>query len=121
MASTEPAKPRRGEIWLTAFGAARPGEPGKTRPAVVVSADGQLSGSVHDLVVVAPLSSSLVQTGSRPTLRARPDTGLTADSVVVVRAIRGMSRTRLIRRLGVVDALTLASVQDILSALLDLP
>jgi hypothetical protein len=36
MASTEP---HRGEAWLVSFGAARRGEPGEHRPAVVVSAD----------------------------------------------------------------------------------
>ena len=37
MASTD--LPRRGEIWLVAFGAARRGEPGENRPAVIVSAE----------------------------------------------------------------------------------
>jgi mRNA interferase MazF len=36
MVSTEP---QRGEIWLTSLGAARKGEPGKNRPAIVVSVD----------------------------------------------------------------------------------
>ncbi|TXB91664.1 type II toxin-antitoxin system PemK/MazF family toxin, partial [Mycobacterium tuberculosis] len=33
------AEPRRGDLWLVSLGAARAGEPGKHRPAVVVSVD----------------------------------------------------------------------------------
>lgn len=40
------------------FGAARPGEPGKNRPAVVISSDSLGTGTVADLIVVVPLSSS---------------------------------------------------------------
>jgi mRNA interferase MazF len=54
MASTEP---RRGEVWLVALGAARRGEPGKNRPAVIVSADRLSDGSSDDLIVVVPLST----------------------------------------------------------------
>jgi len=120
-ASSELPRPRQGEIWLTAFGAARIGEPGKTRPALIVSANGLIGGSVFDLVIVVPVSASLSPTPSRLAISATPDTGLTADSVVVVRAVRSLSRARLLRRLGMADAPTMASVQEILVALLGLP
>jgi len=120
-ASTDLPRPRQGEIWLTAFGAARLGEPSKTRPALIVSADGLISGSAFDLAIVAPISASLPPTQSRPVIRATPDTGLTTDSVVVVRAVRSLSRTRLLLRLGLADAPIMATVQDILVALLGLP
>ncbi|MCL2316986.1 MAG: type II toxin-antitoxin system PemK/MazF family toxin [Actinomycetia bacterium] len=121
MASTEPLKPRPGDVWLTACGGARVGEPGKTRPAVVLSAQDPLHDSVYDLVIVAPISAGMPPAAVRPPVAATPDTGLAVDSVIVVRAIRGMSRTRLVRRLGAVDAATLTNVQEILAALLDLP
>jgi len=41
--------------------------------------------------------------------------------VVVVRAVRSLSRTRLLQRLGMADATTMANVQEILVALLGLP
>ncbi|MGF2943794.1 type II toxin-antitoxin system PemK/MazF family toxin, partial [Mycobacterium sp. Lab-001] len=37
-------EPRRGDVWLVALGAARAGEPGKHRPAVIVSVDEILAG-----------------------------------------------------------------------------
>jgi len=120
MASTDDG-PRQREIWLTAFGAGRAEEPGKCRPAIVMSADGQVSGSPRDLVVVVPLSATLVPTATRPGIAPTPLNGLAAESVIVVRAVRGMATSRLIRRLGIVDQPTFRSVQEILSDLLDLP
>jgi len=120
MASTELPKPRRGDIWLTAFRAARVGEPGTTRPAVVLSVQDPPHDSAYDLVIVAPISASMPVAAVRPSVAATSENGMASDSVIVVRALQGMSRTRLVRRLGAVDTVTLASVQEILAALLDL-
>ena len=45
MASTS-IEPRRGEVWLVSFGAARPGEPGKNRPAALSRSIGSSPGPV---------------------------------------------------------------------------
>ncbi|MDR0848472.1 MAG: type II toxin-antitoxin system PemK/MazF family toxin [Propionibacteriaceae bacterium] len=119
MASTN--LPKQGEIWLTAFGAGKPGEPTKTRPALVLSHESQISGSVYDLVIMVPLSASLPETPTRPSLAASPSTGLQSDSVIVVRAIRAMALSRFEHRLGEVDMETLQYVRTVLSGLLDLP
>ena len=120
MESTDRPQPLQGEIWLTAFGAARIGEPGKSRPAIAISADGQFSGSIHDLVIMVPLSTDLLPTPTRPTIHPTPQNGLLADSVIVVRALRGMATSRLVRRLGIVDRPVLNQIQEILADLLDL-
>jgi mRNA interferase MazF len=59
-------EPRRGDVWLVALGAARGGEPGKHRPAVIVSVDDILTGIDDELVVVVPVSSSRSGTPLRP-------------------------------------------------------
>jgi len=51
--------PRRGDVWLVALGAGRAGEPGKTRPAIIVSVDELSTGAPEELIVVVPVSSSL--------------------------------------------------------------
>lgn len=94
----ESTSPRRGEIWLAALGAARKGEPGKTQPAVVLSADDFLVGVDHELIVVVPLSSSLPPSALRPQLT--PETGIDNPSAAICRGIRGVARSRLLRRLG---------------------
>jgi len=116
MASTE--HPRRGDIWLTSLGAARPGEPGKNRPAVIVSVDDLVSGDATDLFVVVPISSSRQPGPLRPVVTQ--DEGVDRPSVAVCRAIRSVSRPRLLKRLGSVESSTMTSVDAALGAVLGL-
>lgn len=115
MASTEP---RRGEVWLVSLGAARAGEPGKNRPAVVISADGLNTGTVADLMVVVPLSSSSAPSVLRPEVRGVE--GVDRPSRAICRSVRGVTRSRLLRRLGVLAPETLAEVERALALILGL-
>ena len=112
------AEPRRGELWLVAFGASRTGEPGKHRPAVIVSADEMLTGVEDELIVVVPVSSSRARTPLRPVIS--PDEGVDADSVAVCRGLRAVSRTRLLHRLGALNPETLRDIEDALVLVLGL-
>jgi mRNA interferase MazF len=115
MASTEP---RRGEVWLVSFGAARPGEPGKNRPAVVVSSDSLATGTAADLMVVVPLSSSSAPSALRPEIRGIK--GVDRPSRAICRSVRGVARSRLLRRLGVLAPETLNEVERALALILEL-
>ena len=115
MASTEPV---RGEIWLASLGASRPGEPGKNRPAVIVSVDELTTGSSEDLFVVVPLSSSTPATLLRPVVTR--DQGVNEQSVAVCRAVRSIARRRLIRRIGNADRGTLGEIENSLALILGL-
>jgi mRNA interferase MazF len=119
MASAE--APRRGEIWLVSLGAARKGEPGKNRPAVVVSADELVAGVEDELIVVVPLSSSRAPSRLRPPVS--PDAGIEAESAAIPRAIRAVSRKLLLRRIGALDPATTAAVDGAIATVLalDLP
>lgn len=112
----ESASPRRGEIWLAALGAARKGEPGKNRPVVVVSADELLLGVDHELIVVVPLSSSLPPSALRP--EVGPEAGIDHPSVSLPRGIRGVARSRLLRRLGKIGPEKLAEIEHALGLVL---
>lgn len=116
MASTEP---RRGEVWLVSLGAARSGEPGKNRPAVVVSADRLTAGLPDELIVIVPLSSSLSPSGLRPEVITGE--GVERPSRAVCGAIRGVARSRLLRPLGTLPPTKLAEVERALARVLDLP
>jgi mRNA interferase MazF len=116
MASTE--RPRRGEIWLVSLGAARKGKPGKNRPAIVVSTDALLTGAEDELVVVVPLSSSRAPSKLRPPVP--PAAGLAAESAAIPRAIRAVSRRRLLRRLGALEPATLLEIEQALATVLSL-
>ncbi len=113
MASTEP---RRGEIWLTSLGAARKGEPGKNRPAVVVSVDEISAGLEDELIVIVPLSSPRAASPLRP--EVYPEDGVERESVAVCRAIRAVARKRLLRRVGKLKPSTLREVERALGMIL---
>ncbi len=116
MASTE--APRRGEVWLVSLGAAHRGEPGKNRPAVVVSVDELFSGGEHELIVVVPIPSSRPASRLRPMVSAAE--GVEEESAAIPRGIRAVARRRLLRRLGSLKPDTLAAVDDCLETVLGL-
>jgi mRNA interferase MazF len=115
MASTEP---RRGEVWLVSFGAARTGEPGKNRPAVIVSSDSLNTGTAADLIVVVPLSSSSAPSVLRPEVQDMD--GVDRPSRVICRSVRGVAPSRLLRKLGLLAPATLDEVERALALILDL-
>lgn len=113
MASTEP---RRGEIWLTSLGAARKGEPGKNRPAIVISVDEISTGLEDELIVVVPLSSSRVASPLRPEIS--PGEGVERLSVAVCRGVRAVAHKRLLRQIGEAKPDTLREVERALGMVL---
>jgi mRNA interferase MazF len=117
MASTS-TEPRRGQVWLASLGAARSGEPGKNRPVVIVSADQIIAGPSHELIVVVPLSSSLPPSPLRP--EVGDVEGVDRSSRAIPRAIRGVARSRLLHRLGVLPPAKLAEIERALALVLDL-
>jgi mRNA interferase MazF len=112
------AEPRRGEVWLVSFGAARAGEPGKNRPAIVVSVDRLNTGAADELVIVVPLSSSRSPSALRPEVAGVA--GIDRPSRAICRAIRAVARTRLLRRLGALTPATLDEVEHALALILGL-
>jgi mRNA interferase MazF len=109
-------EPRRGELWLVALGAARAGEPGKHRPAVIVSVDAILTGLDDELVVVVPVSSSRSGSPLRPPVS--PTEGVDAESVAVCRGVRAVARTRLLQRLGTLAPETIRQIEQALALIL---
>jgi len=113
MASTEP---RRGEIWLTSLGAVRRGEPGKNRPAIIVSVDEISTGLEDELIVVVPLSSSRAASPLRPVVSS--DEGVERASVAVCRGVRAVARKRLLRPVGEIEPDTLRAIEQALGMIL---
>jgi mRNA interferase MazF len=112
------AEPRRGEIWLVSLGAARQGEPGKNRPAIVVSIDEISAGVEDELFVVVPVSSSRATSPLRPTVSAAE--GIDRRSAAICRGVRAVSRRRFLRRIGRATPETLAAVETALAVILGL-
>lgn len=107
---------RRGDVWLVAFGAARTGEIGKTRPAVVMTVDELLTGDGGELVTVVPISSSRAHSPLRPVIH--PGEGVDKASIAVCRGIRAVGRSRLLRQLGTASPETVDRIAEALAAIL---
>ncbi len=116
MVSTD--APRRGDVWLVALGAGRAGEPGKTRPAIIVSVDELSTGAPGELIVVVPLSSSLAPSALR--IEIEPAAGIERASRAVCRAVRAVVRSRLVRRIGSVTPANMEQVETALTLILGL-
>ena len=114
----ESTSPRRGEIWLVSFGAARKGEPGKNRPAIVMSASELMVGVDDELIVVVPLSSSLRPSRLRP--KVVSDEGIDNSSAAICRAVRAVARQRLLRPIGEARQETVIAVEKALATVLGL-
>jgi len=109
-------EPKRGDLWLVGFGAGRSGEPGKHRPAVILSTDELIGGVSDELIAVIPVSSSRSGTPLRPTIT--PAEGVDTDSVAICRGIRAVARTRLIERLGTAEPATLRDIERAVALIL---
>jgi mRNA interferase MazF len=111
-----PIWPKRGEIYLTALDPAVGHEIQKTRPALVIQND--TSNRYSTVTMVAPITSTvrLPLSPLHVLLPAGPSTGLTVASVAVFNQIRAVDRKRLIKKMGEVDALVLAQVDEAIKA-----
>lgn len=108
----------RGEVWRVDLEPVRGHEQGRVRPALVVSAS-ILNRGPSGLVTVVPITSKA--RSIRSFLRIDPpEGGVPKTSFLICDQIRTISTDRLLRRLGVIRASTLAQVEDRLKILLDL-
>lgn len=110
-------QPRRGDVWLTALGAGRGGEPGKTRPAVVVSADALVTGEPDDLIVIVPVFSPRAPSPLRVELGETA--GLDRPIRAVCGSVRSVVASRLIRKVGSVNATEMAQIATTLGLILE--
>lgn len=108
----------RGEIWVTDLDPTRGREQRGTRPALVVSAD-PLNHGPAQLVVIVPLTTT--ERGIPVHVRIEaPNGGVRETSFAMCEAVRSVSKDRLARKWGTVDAPTMRVVDDRLRIVLDL-
>jgi len=101
---------RRGEIYLCTFDPTVGHEIQKTRPALIIQND--IGNRYSPLTIVAAITSSVwtlpypVEVVVDPTMT----NGLDTTSSIRLDQIRTVDRRRLVRRLGVVDTVTMTKV-----------
>jgi mRNA interferase MazF len=110
--------PARGEIWYVDLNPTRGHEQAGQRPALVVSADAYNRGPA-DMVVVIPLTTRHRGIPLH-VLVEPPEGGLRQDSVIKCDYLRAVSKQRLLRRIGAVQAPIMEEVERHLRALMGL-
>lgn len=106
--------PVRGEVWLADFGGRKGDEICKSRPCVVVSADGL--GKLR-LKVVVPITGWKPRYGSNPWMvkvSCTGENGLTKDSAVDGLQVTSVTLERFLTRLGV---LTKEQIEDVIASI----
>lgn len=98
---------KRGEVWLAALDPTIGSEIQKTRPCLVISPD-ELNSRLRT-VIVAPMT-----TGSRPAPFRVPIRFKGKDGLILPDQMRTLDRTRLVKRMGKADSVTLTAVLDVL-------
>lgn len=101
---------RRGEVYLIALDPTRGHEIHKTRPCVVVSPD-ELNAHMGTFIV-APLTTGSHEYPFRVACRFNGK-----DGHVVLDQLRTVDRVRLVKRLGVLTAITQAKILGVLQAM----
>jgi mRNA interferase MazF len=115
--------PRRGDVFLVEFDPARGHEIQKTRPAVIIQND---IGNRHSPVtIVAAVTSKVSPVLFKVEVAVAPTkaNGLSRPSAIQLGQIRSVDQSRLLKRLGAVDAATMRKVDAALKislALVDL-
>lgn len=101
------ASPKRGEVWLAALDPTIGSEIQKTRPCLIISPD-ELNAHLRT-VIVAPMT-----TGSRPAPFRIGIKFKGKDGLILPDQMRTLDKTRLVKRLGKVDAVTATAVREVL-------
>ena len=102
----------RGEVWWVDFGAPAGSEPGKRRPAVVISDDRFNRSRLATVTVVAVTSDTKLAGRPGNVALSRGVAGLDQPSVVNVAQVATVDRRRLSQRLGSLRGAPMRSVDD---------
>lgn len=109
---------QRGDIWLVDFGKPVGREQGYRRPAVIISSD-RLNHSRAELAIVVPVTTT--RRGLPSHIEIEPgDSGLEHTSYAKAEDVKSVPTTRLVRRLGSIQADRLSRTEHALRLLLDL-
>jgi mRNA interferase MazF len=111
---------RRSEIWLINLDPTIGAEIKKTRAAVIVSSD---EVGILPLKIIAPITDwkpNYAQVPWMVHVQPNSQNGLTKPSAVDTFQVRSVSETRFIRRMGVLNAGTMQSIESALAEVLEI-
>ncbi len=110
--------PHRADVWLVDLNPTRGHEQAGQRPALVVSEDIFNEGPA-ELCIVIPITSKLRPIPSQVRI-PRAEAGLDKDSAALCEAVRSISKSRFVRKLGTIRQERMRIVEDSLRILMGL-
>lgn len=87
---------RRGDIWLANLNPRKGGEPGKTRPVLIVQNQGLLDAG-HPTTIIIPLTTNLIEDAYPLRVRIKAVDLLPKDSDLLIDQVRAIDNTRLLK------------------------
>ncbi|MCT7951814.1 type II toxin-antitoxin system PemK/MazF family toxin [Ancylothrix sp. C2] len=118
---TSSFEPKRGEIWRVEFDPTIGDEIQKTRPAIVISADGLEGLELRLVVPITGWKASMVRFSWLVKVHPSPQNGLTKLSAANPLQTRSVSLERFSRKLGVIEDTQLQLVLLGLSVVIKYP
>ena len=106
------------DLWLVDFGAAHPGEPASPRPALIIGPPDTF-GPQFPYLIVSPLTTRHRGLSLHVEVEQSATTGLDETSYIQCELIRSINRSRLVHRLGAIDAEASRDVATIIKTLLN--
>ncbi|HPM31833.1 MAG TPA: type II toxin-antitoxin system PemK/MazF family toxin [Chryseolinea sp.] len=106
----------QGEIWQTDLNPVKGSEQAGFRPVVVLS--GNLMNEHLPVVIVVPLTTKIKNFKGNPVLQPTKANGLKSQSEMMVFHIRSVSKDRLIKKTGKIEANELAQATKTLNDIL---
>ncbi|HLD42144.1 MAG TPA: type II toxin-antitoxin system PemK/MazF family toxin [archaeon] len=106
----------KGEIWIISLADSSGHEQVGTRPAIIIS------DTQSPMSIVVPVTSNLQALRFQHTLALEPanSNGLKEESVALVFQIRAVDKSRLQKKIGILDQKATSRIDDILRRLLKL-
>lgn len=97
---------KQGEIWNANLNPVKGSEQAGFRPVVVVS--GNLLNTHLNIVIVVPLTTKIKRYKGNPILFPSSTNGLKSESEMLIFHIRSLSKDRLVKKIGNIEAGDLA-------------
>ncbi len=107
---------RQGEIWYANLNPSKGSEQAGLRPVVIVS--GNLLNEHLSIVLAVPLTTKVKHYKGNPVLAPTKSNGLKSESEMLVFHIRSISKDRMTKRLGIVEAAELLQFSKTLNDIL---
>ena len=101
----------RGEIWLANLNPIRGSEQAGTRPVLIFQND--VINKYTTTILAIPLTTNLRRASLPSCVQiSKGEGGLASDSVVLCHQLRVLDKTRLMRKLGIVNPNTMSAIES---------